>query len=167
MISTTTLSAALSADHRARLMSLAHEVSFDVGTRLFEEGQRAGRFWIIKTGTVALDLHVPGRRAAVIESLGRGELVGWSWYYPPHIWNLGAEAASPVRAHEFDAETVRTLCAQDPEFGRAVAAGSVRWSLIGCTRHVSAFSTCTPRTAVMAADGEAASAGRVSPCGRG
>ncbi|MFF9410594.1 Crp/Fnr family transcriptional regulator [Streptomyces anandii] len=121
MLSTTTLSAALSADHRARLLSLAHEVSFDVGTRLFEEGQRADRFWIIRTGTVALDLHVPGRRAAAIESLGRGELVGWSWHYPPHVWHLGAGAASPVRAYEFDAEAVRTLCAQDPEFGRAVA----------------------------------------------
>jgi CRP-like cAMP-binding protein len=121
MTSTTTLSAALSTDQRARLMSLAHDVSFDIGTRLFEEGQHADRFWIIKTGTVALDLHVPGRRAAVIESLGHGELVGWSWHYAPHVWHLGAEAASPVRAWEFDAETVRTLCEQDGEFGRAVA----------------------------------------------
>lgn len=121
MTSTTTLSAALSADHRARLMSLAHEVFFDVGTRLFEEGQHADRFWIIKTGNVALDLHVPGRRAAVIESLGQGELVGWSWHYPPHHWHLGAKATSPVRAYEFDAESVRTLCEQNPEFGRAVA----------------------------------------------
>jgi CRP-like cAMP-binding protein len=121
MTSTTTLSAALSADQRARLMNLAREVSFDIGTRLFEEGQHADRFWIIRTGTVALDLHVPGRRAAVIESLGHGELVGWSWHYAPHVWHLGAEATSPVRAWEFDAEAVRTLCEQDAEFGWAVA----------------------------------------------
>ncbi|PZH14976.1 regulator [Streptomyces sp. NTH33] len=121
MTSTTTLAAALPAEHRARLMSLAHEVSFDVGTRLFEEGRHADRFWIIKTGTVALDLHVPGRQAAVIESLGHGELVGWSWHFTPYVWQLGAEAASPVRAYEFDAEAVRKLCDENPEFGRAVA----------------------------------------------
>lgn len=121
MTSTTTLAAALPTEHRTRLTSLAREVSFDVGARLFEEGRRADRFWIIKTGTVALDLHVPGRRAAVIESLGHGELVGWSWHFPPYVWQLGAEATSPVRAYEFDADAVRKLCDEDPEFGRAVA----------------------------------------------
>ncbi|WP_030377815.1 MULTISPECIES: Crp/Fnr family transcriptional regulator [unclassified Streptomyces] len=121
MTSTTTLAAALPVEHRERLSALAREVSFDVGTRLFEEGRRADRFWIIRTGTVTLDLHVPGRRAAVIESLGHGELVGCSWHFGPHVWQLGAEAMSPVRAREFDAEAVRALCADDPELGRAVA----------------------------------------------
>ncbi|MER6529673.1 cyclic nucleotide-binding domain-containing protein [Streptomyces sp. NPDC001508] len=121
MTSATTLNAALAAEHRERLMRIAREVSFEAGTRLFEEGRRADRLWIVRTGTVALDLHVPGRRAAVVESLGPGELVGWSWHFPPYLWQLGAEAASPVRAYEFDAGTVRSMCAQDAEFGRAVA----------------------------------------------
>ncbi|GHD97189.1 Crp/Fnr family transcriptional regulator [Streptomyces naganishii] len=121
MTSTTTLSTALPAEHRERLMSLAREVSFGVGSRLFEEGRHADRFWIIRTGTVSLDLHVPGRRSPVIESLGHGELVGWSWHFPPYVWQLGAEAMSPVRAYEFDADKVRALCAEDAEFGRAVA----------------------------------------------
>lgn len=121
MTSATTMTAALEPVHRERLMGLAHEVSFPAGTRLFEEGHRADRFWIVRTGTVALDLHVPGRRPAVIETLGSGELVGWSWHFPPHIWHLGAEAMSPVRAWEFDAEAVRAMCAEDAEFGRAIA----------------------------------------------
>ncbi|WP_121750984.1 cyclic nucleotide-binding domain-containing protein [Streptomyces sp. E2N166] len=121
MTSTTTLTAGLPVEHRERLMRVAREVSFVAGTRLFEEGGRAHRFWIVRTGTVALDLRVPGRRAAVIESLGHGELVGWSWHFPPYVWHLGAEAMTPVRAWEFDAEAVRALSAQDPAFGRAVA----------------------------------------------
>ncbi|GGY14641.1 Crp/Fnr family transcriptional regulator [Streptomyces anandii] len=121
MTSTTTLATALPAEHRERLMGLAREVSFGVGSRLFEEGRHADRFWIIRTGTVSLDLHVPGRRSPVIESLGHGELVGWSWHFPPYVWQLGAEAMSPVRAYEFDADKVRALCAEDAEFGRAVA----------------------------------------------
>ncbi|MGW0758440.1 Crp/Fnr family transcriptional regulator [Streptomyces sp. NPDC002814] len=121
MTSTTNLSAALPAEHRERLMRIAREVSFEAGTRLFEEGRRADRFWIIRTGTVVLDLHVPGRRAAVIESLGHGELVGWSWHFPPYLWQLGAKALSPVRAYEFDADAVRAMCANNPAFGREVA----------------------------------------------
>ncbi|MCZ9339251.1 cyclic nucleotide-binding domain-containing protein, partial [Streptomyces sp. TRM76130] len=59
---------------------LGRTVSIQAGARLFEEGGRADRFWIVRTGTVTLDLRVPGRRAAVIESLGHGELVGCSWH---------------------------------------------------------------------------------------
>ncbi|OLZ65423.1 regulator [Streptomyces sp. IMTB 2501] len=121
MTSATTMSMALEPMHRERLMHLAREVSFEAGTRLFDEGRHADRFWIVRTGTVALDLHVPGRRAAVIETLGHGELIGWSWHFAPYSWHLGGEATSPVRAWEFDAEAVRSLCAEDAEFGRAVA----------------------------------------------
>jgi CRP-like cAMP-binding protein len=108
---------ALPPEHREQLMKLAREVSIPQGTRLFAEGARADRFWIIRTGTVALDKHVPGRQAAVIESLGHNELVGWSWLFAPHTWHLGAEATTPVRAWEFDATAVRTLCRDDPALG--------------------------------------------------
>lgn len=120
-MNTTTMMQALPAEHRNQLLRIAHEVNFPQGTRIFEEGRRADRFWIIRSGTVTLDMHVPGRRAAIIENLGLGELVGWSWLFPPHTWQLGAEAMSPVRAYEFDATTVRLMCRADPEFRAAVA----------------------------------------------
>ncbi|MER7348391.1 cyclic nucleotide-binding domain-containing protein [Streptomyces aurantiacus] len=115
-----TLKALPAADQR-RLMDIAREVSFPQGARLFEEGGHADRFWIIRTGTVALDLHVPGRRAAVIETLGHSQLIGWSWLFTPHVWHLGGEATAPVRAYEFDAVAVRAMCQENPLFGRHVA----------------------------------------------
>ncbi|MFD9460324.1 Crp/Fnr family transcriptional regulator [Streptomyces sp. NPDC060027] len=121
---TSTMLRALPVEHRERLLRLAREVSFPEGTRLFEEGRHADRFWIIRTGTVALDLRVPGRRAAVIEILGHNELVGWSWLFAPHTWHLGAGTTSPVRAYEFDADVVRAMCEADPVLGMAVA----RWA---------------------------------------
>jgi CRP-like cAMP-binding protein len=114
---------ALPAEHRLRLMRVAREVTIPQGTRLFEEGSAADRFWIIRTGTVELDMHVPGRRAAVIETLRHNELVGWSWLFVPHSYHLGAEATTPVRAYEFDATAVRLMCQEDPAMGSAVA----RW----------------------------------------
>ncbi|MDQ1034467.1 CRP-like cAMP-binding protein [Streptomyces sp. V3I8] len=118
---TSSMLRALPAEHRQRLMNLARPVSFEPGARLFEEGGHADRFWIVRTGTVALDTRVPGRRAAVIESLTHNQLIGWSWLFAPHTWHLGAEATTPVRAYEFDAEAVRTLCRNDPVFGMTIA----------------------------------------------
>jgi CRP-like cAMP-binding protein len=114
------LFSALPPEHRERLMSLAREASFAAGARIFEEGEVADRFWVVRTGGIALDMHVPGRRAVVIETVWTGELLGWSWVCPPHRWHLGAEATSPVRAWEFDADEVLELCAQDPALDHAL-----------------------------------------------
>ncbi|MER5494439.1 cyclic nucleotide-binding domain-containing protein [Streptomyces sp. NPDC002454] len=115
----------LPADHRQRLMDLAQEVSFPQDARIFEEGGTADRLWVIRSGTVALDLRVPDRRGVVVETLHPGDLLGWSWLFPPHEWDFGAEAFSPVRAYEFDAPKVRALCEEEPALGlvllRAVA----------------------------------------------
>ncbi|MBP5909662.1 cyclic nucleotide-binding domain-containing protein [Streptomyces sp. LBUM 1478] len=114
------LADALPPAHRDRLLRVAREVDLRPGTRLFEEGGRADRFWVVRDGRVALDLHMPGRRTPVIETLGAGDLVGWSWLYEPYVWQLGAGAVTQVAAHEFDAVAVRRMCEEDAEFGRAV-----------------------------------------------
>ncbi|MCX5195133.1 cyclic nucleotide-binding domain-containing protein [Streptomyces sp. NBC_00249] len=114
------IAAVLSAEHRRRLMEHAREVNFDESARIFDEGGRADTFWIVRSGTVTLEIPMPGHRAAPVESLGPGELVGWSWLFPPYVWQLSAEAMTPVRAYEFDGTTVRLLMDADPAFGSAV-----------------------------------------------
>ncbi|MGW7517728.1 cyclic nucleotide-binding domain-containing protein [Streptomyces sp. NPDC054796] len=121
MITKSRVLATLPPGHGDRLMALAHEVHFPVGTRLFHEGGRADRFWFVRSGTVALDVRVPGRGPAVVEILRHGELLGWSWLFTPHEWHLGAVATTEVHAYEFDADAVRALCDEDPVLGRAVA----------------------------------------------
>ena len=53
----------------------------------------------------------------VIETIGMGELLGWSWLFSPYRWAFGAVAATPVEAFEFDAPAVREACAADPGLG--------------------------------------------------
>ncbi|MEV1007077.1 cyclic nucleotide-binding domain-containing protein [Streptomyces sp. NPDC049881] len=108
---------ALAPEDRDRLMTLAREVSFGQGERIFEERGRADRFWIIRSGTVRLDLRLGGRRPTAVSSLDTGELLGWSWLFPPYEWDFGAEALSPVRAYEFGGAEVQALCDGDPAFG--------------------------------------------------
>ncbi|MGE7434278.1 cyclic nucleotide-binding domain-containing protein [Kitasatospora sp. NPDC001175] len=108
---------ALPQAHRDRLLALARDNSFPPGGRLFDEGGQADRFWLIRSGEVALDLYVPGRPPPVVQTVGPGQLLGWSWLFPPYRWHLGAQALGPVDAWEFPADEVRALCTADPALG--------------------------------------------------
>ena len=114
------LFAALSLEHRTRLLAVARETNIPADTVIFEEDEPAERFWIIRSGRVALDFQIPGRGSVIVETIGPGELLGWSWLFEPFHWQLGARTLEPVAAHEFDATTVRGLVEADQEFGLAL-----------------------------------------------
>ena len=101
----------------AVLAPAARVVTFPARYRLFEEGGNATCFWLIQSGHVALDMFAPGDGRVVIESIGMGEILGWSWLFPPYQWAFGAVTASPVQAVEFDACMVRSRCVDDPALG--------------------------------------------------
>jgi CRP/FNR family transcriptional regulator, cyclic AMP receptor protein len=111
----------LESDQISRLAASAHHVSLPARYRLFEEGAPADRFWIVDAGEVALDVLVPGVGRLVIETLGRGDIVGLSWLVPPYQWQFGAVCKQPMQAFEFDARAVRKACIEDPVLGYAVA----------------------------------------------
>jgi CRP/FNR family cyclic AMP-dependent transcriptional regulator len=107
----------MSRDRLAVLAGAASEIAFPARHRLFEDGGNAARFWLIQSGQVVLDLQVPGQGWVKIEAIGLGELLGWSWLFPPYKWAFGAVAVCPVRTFEFDARAVRALCEADPVLG--------------------------------------------------
>ncbi|MFF9276796.1 cyclic nucleotide-binding domain-containing protein [Streptomyces griseosporeus] len=117
MTKATKLLNALPPPQRGRLMELAREVSFPEDARIFEAGGRADRFWVIRSGSVSLTQQVTSIQRVTVASLGSGDLLGWSWLFPPYEWDFGAEAFSPVRAYEFEAQPVLRLCEEDPALG--------------------------------------------------
>lgn len=121
MTTMTGFTAGLTPGQRERLHTLARPVSFPPGHRVFDEGEGADRFWILNGGSVALDIQAPGRPAPVIETLGPGDLLGWSWLFEPYRWHLGARTLTSVTAEEFDAAAMRAACEQDTGFGYAMA----------------------------------------------
>lgn len=101
----------------AELVPAAELAEIPAGRRLFEDGGRACGFWLIRSGSVALDLHVPGEGQIVIETVGMGDALGWSWLLPPYVSTLGAVAVQPTEAFQFDGFAVRALCDADPRLG--------------------------------------------------
>jgi CRP-like cAMP-binding protein len=100
------------------------------GYRFFAEDDPADLFWLIRSGNVALDLHPPGGRL-VVETLGKGDLMGLSWLVPPYEWQFGATAVMETIAFELDAAAVRASCDADPGLGydllrRVMSAASSR-----------------------------------------
>lgn len=111
------LFAQLPAAERVLISRAARAVSFEAGRRVFCEGQPAHGCWLIRAGHVVLDAHVPGPGAVVMQTLGPGDVLGWSWLVPPYRWHFGATAIEPVAAIELDTVQLRALAEQDPRFG--------------------------------------------------
>jgi CRP-like cAMP-binding protein len=107
----------LASQHAAALERAARSVRFRAGTRIFDEGGPADRFWLLEDGHVQLEARVPGRGTVIIESLPPASVLGWSWLFPPYAWHFGATAVANSSAIEFDAEQVRRACDADATLG--------------------------------------------------
>ena len=103
--------------HLAYLAEVTRLVTVPARQRLFEAGEVAHHCWLIRAGQVEVDLRAPGAGRVVIQALGRGEMLGVSWFFPPFQWQFGAVAVQPAELFEFDAAAVRGRCETDPDFG--------------------------------------------------
>lgn len=111
----------LSPDHLRMLLGLARLVEFGAGERVFREGDLAERLWLVQRGRVLLHTHVPGRGDLAVQTLGVGDVLGWSWLTAPYRWHFTATALSDTAAHEIEAEALIESSTAEPAFGYAVA----------------------------------------------
>ena len=90
------------------LSNNAMEVEFPAGKKIFSEGLAANRFYVILKGEVALE-SAPARKGAapkLIQTIKTGDVIGWSWLFPPYKWNFAARAVKPTTAIIFFAATL-------------------------------------------------------------
>lgn len=107
----------LSARHLEMLNNYAMKVEFEAGEPLFHEGDPANRFYLIMEGAVALECDTGEHRPVLIQTLGAGEVLGWSWLLPPYYWHFNAHAVRPTRAVFFYGTRLREECERDHHFG--------------------------------------------------
>lgn len=88
----------------------------DAGTVLLREGEHADKFFLIRHGAVALELHSP-TGPLVIQTLHDGEVVGWSWLFAPYRWHMDGRALEACSLVTFDAACLRGKAEDDHELG--------------------------------------------------
>ncbi|MFC4783920.1 cyclic nucleotide-binding domain-containing protein [Nocardioides sp. MAHUQ-72] len=102
------------------LVGCATNVHYRAGDYLFHEGEPADRLFVVRRGRVALDVHAPGQRERVVDTVDEGGVVGWSWLVPPYRWFFDARAVQEVSAVAMDAACLRAKCEEDPAVGYAL-----------------------------------------------
>ncbi len=90
---------------------------FDEGEFLFREGEKAEEFFLIREGRATLCISAPGRGLIPIQTVGPGDVLGWSWLLEPYGWFYCAKAIEPVRALAFNGVCLRNKCEEDHDFG--------------------------------------------------
>jgi len=108
----------MSAGHLRLLESCAMQTSFAEGRCIFAEGSVADHFYLIQDGSVRLETNADDEKEIIpVQVIGSGQVLGWSWLFPPYEWQFGARAMEPVNAIVFYAEKLRGLCEQDHDLG--------------------------------------------------
>ena len=103
--------------HLAVLSAGAGEAEFKAGDVLFREGEPANRFYLIQSGKIALEAHDLAYGTVPIQTLGPGEVVGWSWLFPPFVWHLQARALAPTEVVILDGAHLLVTAERDRDFG--------------------------------------------------
>jgi CRP/FNR family cyclic AMP-dependent transcriptional regulator len=103
--------------HLDLVVGCASNVRFDAGKFIFRQGEEADQFYLIREGLVALEIFVPGRGAVTVQTLGEGEVLGWSWLVPPYRWMFDAHATELTRAIALDGKCLRNKSEQDHDLG--------------------------------------------------
>lgn len=106
-----------SASDREGLAALAQRRTYGPDEWLIREGRAADALFLIVDGLVALEVFVPERGAIRVQTVGAGEVIGWSWVVPPYRWAFDARAVMKTDAIVFEAERLRALMEQDPRLG--------------------------------------------------
>jgi CRP/FNR family cyclic AMP-dependent transcriptional regulator len=123
-ITTATLAAqpflkGLSGQQLDSLLGNAMSVEFKAGKTIFREGQLANRFYLILEGEVALESLAVEKEGdpELIQTIGAGDVLGWSWLFPPYYWHFDARSVKSTRAIFIYGTRVRELCENDHDLG--------------------------------------------------
>jgi CRP-like cAMP-binding protein len=114
------LLADIDAEDLSALAACAENVTFAEGQTIFRHGDKAEHLYLLESGHVALKLEVPGLHERVVETLGAGEVLGWSWLTPPYRWHFDALALQEVRAVRLEVSGVRSFLDTHPALGAVI-----------------------------------------------
>jgi CRP/FNR family transcriptional regulator, cyclic AMP receptor protein len=90
---------------------------FSRGQLILRQGEFAKGFYLIETGKAAVESQIGPGHPIVIQMIGAGDMLGWSWMFPPYVWQFSARAVEPTAALFFYATILRGYCEKDHSLG--------------------------------------------------
>jgi len=90
-------------------------VVFKAGEVILQEGEDADKFYLIRSGKVAVYIAKP--EEIVIETIHENDILGWSWLIPPYRYRFSAKATENVRALALDGKCLRGKCETNSDLG--------------------------------------------------
>ena len=85
----------------------ASHASYSADQMIYREGDEANQFLLIRQGKVAVELFSAQRGVLVIQTMGAGEILGWSWLFPPYRRRFDARALQDTAAFAWDGILLR------------------------------------------------------------
>ncbi len=107
----------LELDYIKLIAGCSSNIRIKPGDYIFKEGEEANNFYIVLQGKIAMEILHPIHGPIIIETIGEGDVLGWSWLYSPYKWVLDARAIQLVRAVSIDGKCIREKCEDDPKLG--------------------------------------------------
>lgn len=99
------------------LSNSVKELRIKKGDVLFQQGERADKFYLLRNGQVSVQVPALMGPTLEIQTLGEDQMLGWSWLIPPYRWNFQARAVEDSDLLEFDGSAILARCEEDPKFG--------------------------------------------------
>ena len=101
----------------ADIAECSQEKEFEPDQYIFWSGHEADYFYILREGAVALQARTPDKGMVTVETLHNGDVMGWSWLFPPYKWHYDAQALEPTTAVVIDARCIKGKCESNHELG--------------------------------------------------
>jgi CRP-like cAMP-binding protein len=95
----------------------AKATGFKAGDVLFREREPASQFYLIESGNIALEAHEPATGTVLVQTLGAGEVLGWSWLFPPFTWHFQARSIEPTNVIILNGAHLLVTGERDRDFG--------------------------------------------------
>jgi CRP/FNR family cyclic AMP-dependent transcriptional regulator len=87
------------------------------GHILFRQGENANKFYVVRHGIISIRMPAIMGPALEIQTLGKNQVLGWSWLISPYKWSFQAIAEEDSALLEFDGTAILARCEQEPKFG--------------------------------------------------
>lgn len=81
------------------------------------ENTAANDFYLIRKGRIAICANVTGKENKTIQTLGEGEIVGWSWLFPPYLWTFKLIAFEVTHVIDLNGKCLREKLDKVPVLG--------------------------------------------------